>query len=206
MLAVGWRVSLPYSCFAPGYIFLQTEVVTLDTVGLCLGVWHWGKWALCPSAQAKSNPGHGLMGIRTTVVPLFSWFSFCPSSVEHLLTYNLSAGRSWERERYTSAQGASLGSGTETTSQLPDQFSSASCRVQSVKGFAEYSCPVGYLPSISRITCPGLLIFHAICWHSSCLSNNLQLRMLMEGDQVKYTASPLFFSFQCINIFWAAEK
>lgn len=94
--------------------------LALDAVGLCLGVCHSGKWALCPSTHEKSNPGLGLMGIRTTVVPLFSWFSFCSSSAEILLPCSFSAGRSWERVRYTSAWVACLGSGAEEAIQLPD--------------------------------------------------------------------------------------
>lgn len=115
---VGEWVTLPCSCFTPGYIFLWAEVVSLDAAGLCLDVWHSGKWALSPSALVEIGPGHGLMATRTAVVPLFS---FCPSSAEILFTYNLSAERSLEGVRCTSAQGASLGSGAEGAIQLPDQ-------------------------------------------------------------------------------------
>lgn len=122
MLAAGWRVALPCSCFTPGYIFPWTEVISLYTAGLWLGVWHSGKWVLCPSAHVKSNPGQGLTGTRTIIVPLFSWFSFCPSSAEILLTYSLSAGRPWKRARCTSAQGTCLGSGAEGAIQLWDHL------------------------------------------------------------------------------------
>lgn len=83
--------------------FAMDWSLSLDTVGLCLVCGIQGSEH---SVHEESNPGHGLMGIRVTVVPLFSWFSSCPSSAEILLPCSLSAGRSWERARCPSAGGA----------------------------------------------------------------------------------------------------
>lgn len=158
-------MTLPCSCFTPEYIFLLTEVVSLDAAGAVSGRVALGQVSTLPISPRAGSPGHDLTWTGGIVGPLFPRFLFCPSSVEVLPTCCLSACRPWKERGVCSSSTRHLtGFRCRRRHSVARSVVTAFffCSVENAicwNGFAGCSCPTDYLQGFSWISCPGLLIF-----------------------------------------------